>query len=96
MKILLSKAYPHIIAVIGFFIISVIYFTPEVLEGKKLNQHDVLTYKGMSKEIQDYRDKFDKEPLWTNSMFGGMPAYLISTRYMANKIRIIQQISYIK
>jgi hypothetical protein len=92
MKILLSKAYPHIIAVIGFFIISVIYFTPEVLEGKKLNQHDVLTYKGMSKEIQDYRDKFDKEPLWTNSMFGGMPAYLISTRYAANKIRIIQQI----
>ncbi|HCC71039.1 MAG TPA: hypothetical protein DEQ09_07815, partial [Bacteroidales bacterium] len=36
------------------------------------------------KEIQDHRNEFNEEPLWTNSMFGGMPAYLISTYYPGN------------
>merc|ERR1711974_109005 len=35
----------------------------------------------MSQEIQNYRAEFDDEPYWTNSMFGGMPAYQISARY---------------
>ena len=30
-----------------------------------------------SKEIGDFRAKYGEEPLWTNSMFSGMPAYLI-------------------
>ncbi|MEL7401309.1 MAG: hypothetical protein AAFN68_12170, partial [Pseudomonadota bacterium] len=38
--------------------------------------------KGMSKEIADYRKANDgEEPLWTSRMFGGMPAYQISTLY---------------
>jgi hypothetical protein len=32
----------------------------------------------MSKEIHDYEKKTGEEVLWTNSMFGGMPAYQIS------------------
>jgi len=32
----------------------------------------------MSKEIVDYNKKGDDLALWTNSMFGGMPAYLIA------------------
>jgi hypothetical protein len=72
-----KKGMPHFAAVILFLLLPIIYFSP-VLENKQLNQHDSMTYAGMSKEIVDYNKKSDDLALWTNSMFGGMPAYLIA------------------
>lgn len=80
---MLKSALPHVIAVLLFTLISFAYFFP-VLEGRKINAHDTKVYEGSSKEISDYRDKYGKEPLWTNSMFSGMPAYLISVKYPGN------------
>lgn len=74
---------PHLIAVFVFIIISFAYFYP-VLEGKVLKANDSTVSRINSKEIQDFRDKYGREPLWTNSIFGGMPTYLISTRYPGN------------
>ena len=72
----MKKFLPHLAAILLFMLLPVIYFSP-ALEGKKLNQHDTNTYIGMSKEINDYNATHDDVALWTNSMFGGMPAYLI-------------------
>jgi hypothetical protein len=77
---------PHITAIVLFVILSAVYFFPQ-LKGLSLRQGDVVNYIGTSKEISDYRTKFGTEPLWTNSMFGGMPAYQISvknTNYISN------------
>lgn len=63
--------------------LSLAYFWPQ-LEGKVLSQSDITQYKGMSKEASDFRKSIGEEPLWTNSMFGGMPAYMISTAYPGN------------
>lgn len=71
---------PHLIAVLIFAAIAGIYFGPE-LQGKKLAQSDITQFKGMSKEIMDYREATGEEALWTNRMFGGMPAYQISVKY---------------
>ena len=71
-----KKSLPHFTAIIIFLLLPIIYFSP-VLENKQLNQHDSQTYAGMSKEIVDYNKKSDDLALWTNSMFGGMPSYLI-------------------
>ncbi len=79
-KNIASKIAPHFFAIIAFIVISSVYFTP-AFEGKTLDQSDVKGYYGMSKEIIDYRDKTGIEPLWTNSMFSGMPAYLINMRH---------------
>ena len=79
----LKPALPHIIAVLVFTVISFAYFYP-VIEGRKINAHDTKVYEGSSKEISDYRDQYGREPLWTNSMFGGMPAFMISVRYPGN------------
>jgi len=76
---------PHAAAVVIFAIITLIYFKP-LLGGKELRQDDISRHKGMSKEIADYRNVNHSEPLWTNSMFGGMPAYQISTLYPGNWI----------
>jgi len=77
---------PHLIAVLIFIVVSFAYFYP-VLEGKVLKANDSTVSKINSKEIQDFREKTGREPLWTNSIFSGMPAYLISTRYPGNLIK---------
>ncbi|MDX2171979.1 MAG: YfhO family protein [Bacteroidota bacterium] len=85
MKFDLKKYIPHAVAILIFVIVTLIYFKP-LLSGKELRQDDISRHKGMSKEIADYRTENKSEPLWTNSMFGGMPAYQISTLYPNNWI----------
>lgn len=84
----LKPILPHVIAVVIFAVISFAYFYP-VMEGKVLKANDSTVSKINSKEIQDFRDKFGREPLWTNSIFSGMPAYLISTLYPGNLIKYV-------
>ena len=79
-------AIPHLLAVIIFIAISVIYFYPS-LEGKILHTNDGTVASNSAKEISDYRAKYGEEPLWTNSMFSGMPSYLISTLYKGNIVK---------
>lgn len=85
MKYNLKQYLPHAIAILTFALLTLIYFKP-LFTGKELKQDDIARHKGMSKEIVDYRTKNNAEPLWTNSMFGGMPAYQISTLYPGNWI----------
>jgi len=89
-KNLLRKSGPYILAVVLFLVISVIYFSP-VLEGKRLQSSDGAQFKGMSKEIVDYRNATGKEALWSNNMFSGMPAYLTSTIYSGEILSSIQK-----
>lgn len=77
MKQTLRKSIPYIAGIIIFLFLSVAYFNP-VIKGHKLAQHDQKTWKGGAKEIVDYKEKTGEHSLWTNSMFGGMPSYLIN------------------
>jgi hypothetical protein len=74
---LLKKALPHIIAIVVFLVVSVAY-NKTALEGKVLRQADVQGYTGMAKQSNDFREKYGHWPLWTESMFSGMPAYNIA------------------
>jgi hypothetical protein len=59
--------------IVGLFIaLCFIYFGP-ALKGKVLFQSDVFEAQAMQKEIMDFKSATGKGPLWTNSMFGGMP-----------------------
>ena len=78
-----QKLWPVGAAIILFLFITIAYFHP-LFEGKSLAQSDIIHFKGMSKELSDYRASTGKEALWTNSMFGGMPAYQISTVHKGN------------
>lgn len=91
MKDRFIKILPHITAVIIFTILAFVYFYP-VLEGKILRANDTQVHNINSKEIQDYREKYGNEPLWTNSIFSGMPAYLISTKYPGNLIKYLDTV----
>lgn len=84
----LKEIAPYVAIIVIFILITLIYFHP-LLSGKKLNQGDIKNFKGMSKEIVDYREKTGEQTLWTNSMFGGMPAYQISVKYKSNLFKYI-------
>jgi len=86
-----KSALPHLIALLLFTIIAFAYFYP-VLEGKVLKANDSTVSNINSKEIRDYREKFHKEPLWTNSIFSGMPAYLISVKFPGNLMKHVDKV----
>ncbi len=74
----LKALIPYFGAILIFIVLSFIYFAP-VLEGKKLPQLDNSHAIGMSKELADYEKQTGEKSMWTNSMFGGMPAYQIKS-----------------
>lgn len=82
MKNLLQKGFiKYLLAFVAFVFISYAY-APQVLKGKIVNQSDISSWEGMSNEIVSYnKANPDDRTLWTNSMFGGMPATSISVIY---------------
>ena len=79
MKVL-NKFYPHALAILGFVVISLVYFYP-VLQGKQIFQSDIAQFTGMAKEQNDFRAIEHQEPYWTNAAFGGMPTYQLGAKY---------------
>jgi hypothetical protein len=72
-----KKNWPHFVAIAVFLLVAVVFCQPS-LSGKVLLQSDTQGWKGMAQQSFEYREKFGHFPLWTNSMFGGMPAYQIA------------------
>ncbi|PRY90732.1 YfhO family protein [Mongoliibacter ruber] len=73
-----KEVLPHFIGIAIFYLIVLFYFSPAVFEGKIIFQYDILQWEGAAKEILDHRAETGEEALWTNRLFGGMPAYLVS------------------
>lgn len=73
----LNKILPHIIAIIIFLVTTVIFFKP-VLDGKALNQHDMIGWKGMAQNSFEVKEHTGKFPLWNTHVFSGMPNYQIA------------------
>jgi hypothetical protein len=94
-KINLKALLPIVVGIAIFLIITFLYLSP-LLKGKVILQSDMVQNRGMSKEISDFRDKYHEEPLWTNSMFGGMPAYQIAITYPSNLVKPVRDILLLK
>jgi hypothetical protein len=65
-----------------FLVICFLYFTP-AFQGKTLGQADVTGAQSSATEIDAYKAK-DTTILWTNQIFGGMPAFQLWAPYKAN------------
>jgi hypothetical protein len=86
-----KKVAPYLAAIVLFIVITFAFFSP-LLEGKRIFQSDIMHYQGMSKELSDYHASTGKQALWTNSMFGGMPAYQIGATYSGNLLGFLDKI----
>ncbi|WP_440133798.1 YfhO family protein [Chitinophaga sancti] len=71
-----KKFLPHIIAIGVLLLLAIIYCKP-VLDGQVLAQGDNIQWQAMARQSLDYKAAHGQAPLWTNSMFGGMPGYQI-------------------
>ncbi|WP_201987057.1 YfhO family protein [Hymenobacter rubidus] len=76
-----QRALPHVLAVLFFVVLACVYFSPIMFDGKTLAQHDITQFQGGAHEAQEYAKAMGREALWTNSMFSGMPTYLISLHF---------------
>jgi hypothetical protein len=74
---LLRSAFPHFIAIGVFAGIAILYCHP-AFENKVLEQEDVMQWQAMAHNSFKYKARHGHFPLWTNSMFSGMPAYQIA------------------
>lgn len=72
-KVILEKTWPHMVAVLSFVLLSVVYFAPEFFENKKLPQGDVQSSLGMGQDARLYQERTGEYAHWSNAMFGGMP-----------------------
>ena len=82
----LKKFGTHILVILGFVFVSLLYFSP-VLKGHKIYQSDIVQYTGMAKQHTDFREANSSESYWTNSAFGGMPTYQLGAKYPHNYIK---------
>lgn len=83
---------PHLVAVACFLVITIVFFNPIFFENKSLEQHDIFQWKGAAKELMDYRERTGEEGLWANSMFSGMPGYLVNVHYSGDLMAVVQEV----
>jgi len=91
MKTNLKAFLIHFFVLVLFVIAALAYFSP-VLQGKVIEQSDIIQYTGMAKEQNDFRQLYDEEPYWTNSAFGGMPTYQLGANYPHNYVKKLDKL----
>lgn len=91
----MKNVLPHVIAVLVFLIVTLVFFRPAFFDNKTLSQHDILQWEGGANELNKFREATGEEGLWTNSMFGGMPAYLINVHWSNTPIKLVYQLLYL-
>ncbi len=87
-KCFLKKSYPHILAVLAFFVLTAVYFAP-TFEGKDLVQDDAVNSRGWGEDLRKYHEETGEYAHWSNAMFGGMPA---NYTYMPQSVNIFRGI----
>lgn len=75
----LQRMWPHLAAILTFLLAAMIYCAPALKSNTRMAKgHDVVGWEGMSRQSFEYKEKHGHFPLWTQSMFSGMPAYQIA------------------
>ena len=72
-----KQVLPHLVAIVVFLLLSVFLNKPAV-QGKVVQQNDVIQWKAMAQQSFEFKEKHGYFPKWTNSMMSGMPAYQIT------------------
>lgn len=90
MKNYFKKIYPHILAVLAFFVITAIYFAP-TMQGKDLIQDDTINSYAWGNDLREHYEETGEYAHWSNAMFGGMPA---NYTYMPKSVNLFRNIGY--
>ena len=86
---LVGRIWPTALALLLMLAACAAYFAPQ-LSGKAIVSSDTVQNQSMHKELIDYEAETGRRSLWTNSMFGGMPAYQIYAPERGNLLRYVE------
>ena len=76
MQQLLKTWGKHLAAILVLLVLTVVYFSPAVLDGKVIQQGDMLKADGMGNSQMEQYEKTASPgefSAWSDAMFGGMP-----------------------
>ncbi len=80
----------HLLAIAGCILaivaISLAFFWPDAIEGNVLRQYDMQQGAANGQELVEYQAETGQKAWWTNSLFGGMPAFQISPSYASTAL----------
>lgn len=65
-------------------VVAFMFFFPDAMEGRVLQQHDIQQGLANGHEGQVFEAETGESTRWTNSLFGGMPNFQIAPSYPAN------------
>lgn len=91
---LFQRIWPTALAILLMLVACAAFFSPQ-LEGKVVPSGDIISNKGMAKEVISYQEETGKRSLWTNSMFGGMPTYQITSSDRGNLLRYVENVLHL-
>lgn len=66
--------------------VAFMFFFPDAMEGRVLQQHDIQQGLANGHEGQVFKAETGESTRWTDSLFGGMPTFQISPSYPANDL----------
>ncbi len=73
-----------IVAALLLAVVAFMFFFPDAMEGRVLQQHDIQQGLANGHEQQTFKAETGESTRWTDSLFGGMPTFQISPSYPAN------------
>jgi len=79
----------HGIALLSFLVISCVFYYP-ALQGKVLEQSDIIQYNGMAHLRNELRAA-GEESYYTQNAFGGMPTYQLGAQYAYQGVKALDR-----
>ncbi|MGL5788088.1 MAG: YfhO family protein [Bacteroidales bacterium] len=76
-----KKSLPYLLTIGLFLAISVIYFAPDLFEGKVLFQGDTQQGIANGQEAKEFFEQTGEKTRWSTHLFSGMPTYQMSPSY---------------
>lgn len=73
-----KKVLPHVAAIAIMYLLTVVYFSPVVIDNKDLPQGDDISAICMVKDVNDLRAEDGVGSEWSNGMFCGMPSTTVA------------------
>ena len=89
-----QRIWPTVAALAVMLVACLAYFAPQ-LQGKVVPSGDTINNRGMAREVRDHLAATGERSLWTNSMFGGMPAYQIYSPERGNLLRYAERVLHL-
>ncbi|MEJ7659185.1 MAG: hypothetical protein WKG07_05935 [Hymenobacter sp.] len=90
----MAAGLPHVLAVLFFVVLAVrLLRAHRVRWHRPLAQHDITQFQGGAQRgaAAGPPSHGGHEPLWTNSMFSGMPTYLISVHFPGDLVGVLAE-----